>query len=67
MNQTYCCIGVTTLSLAEPIERFGFGTNRASEFLVLSLGALSALDCTVGEIIAQLKMMLQVGELLVGI
>lgn len=64
-EDTYCRIRGTTLSFAESIERFSLVAHRASEFLVLSLGTFSALDCTMVEIVTQLKMMLQVRELFV--
>lgn len=67
IKEPYCSVRATTLSLAKSIERLGLIAHRAREFLVLSLGAFSALDCTVIEIIAQLKMMLQVHKLLIRI
>ena len=66
-EDTYSRVRVTTLGLAESIERLSFATHRASEFLVLSLGTFSAFDCTMIQIVAQLKMMLQVRELFVRI
>lgn len=66
-EDTYCIVRGTTLSLAESVERLGFVTHRAGEFLVLGLGTFSALDRTMVQIVAQLKMMPQIHDLFVRI
>lgn len=55
------------MSLAESVKRLGLVTDGASQFLVLSLGTFAALDRTMIEVIAQLQMMSQIHNLLVGI
>ncbi len=64
---TYRSVRITTLCLAESVERFRLVADRASQFLVLSLGTFAALDRTMLDVIAQLQMMSQIHNLLVRI
>ena len=66
-RDTYGGVRITTLSLAEPIERFRLRANGTGELLVLCLSTFAALDRALVDIIAEEEMVPQIQELFVGI